>query len=581
MHKSPDADMKKHIGIIIALCVFAVQAVLVPKVGMSWDEPASFFIGRVNLKFWMTGNRQYLNDIKNKELYADSPFPYIYGEDIYPPFPFLVSSAVSYVFAEKLKLIGIYDAHHIGEVLIGSVGVWAMYGLALEAGLTVPIAVITTLMYTLYPSIWGPMRNDPKDLPLLAMLVTASYFFLRFLKAWQAKNYRSTWISGLLFAVTFGLAECSKPTAAVFVAYAGIWMILASVRSGEFRKKILPFGPFFAAILSMGIIAVLVFLFAWPWLWEDPVGRLNTVWSFFRTVGYNMPVLFFGQTYRAGISVPKIYPYAILLFQTPVLITILALTGTAWAIWNYVRKGMVLPFLFVIWFWVGISRFLLPNFIIYQYVRHFIDVMPAFFILAGYGIAAVVRGVARLDLRFNLPADKAGIKDLRIILNGLKLKQVVTGVIAVVIIGHEIIISVQFFPYETVYFNFLVGGTKAVSANSWSDIGYPSSIKESMEFIARDSKENPILVYPCAMGHVAMFYTTPNMKLIKATEYAKYTMVPNSPSWFGDALKINKALHETAYVVRRAGADLFYVFRYTQPIGSRCGWETVTTYEYQ
>jgi hypothetical protein len=241
----------------------------------------------------------------------------------------------------------------------------------------------------------------------------------------------------------------------------------------------------------------------------------------------------------------------------------------------------VLPILFVVWFWVGISRFLIPTFIIYQYVRHFIDVMPAFFILSGYGIHLVVSRITchvSRDIKIDFGFKK---HDVRIRFDVFKLRHIVTGIIAMVIIVHQILISVQFFPYETVYFNFLIGGTKSVSDNHWSDIGYPTSIKESMEFIARDSGGADVPIYPCAMGHVAMFYTTPAMKLIKATEYAKYTFVANSPSWFGDAIKFNKNIHEAAYTVRRAGADLFYVFRYTAPVGYRCGYETVTTYEYQ
>jgi len=158
----------KHLGIYLAAVIFVVQLILLPHVGMSWDEPSSFFIGRVNLKFWMTGNRAYLNDIKNKKLFADSPFPYIYGEDIYPPFQFLVSSAISYVFAEKLHLTDVITAHHAGELIIAAFGIWAMYGLAVEVGLTSAVAAGVTVIYSLYPTIADQMRSDAKDVPLMS-----------------------------------------------------------------------------------------------------------------------------------------------------------------------------------------------------------------------------------------------------------------------------------------------------------------------------------------------------------------------------------------------------------------------------
>ena len=103
--------MKKYIGVLLAILVFCVQLMLIHGAGLTWDEPSSFFFGRANLKFWLTGNRAYLNDIKSKTLYADSPFFYLFGEDVYPPFPFVVASSFSYVFAEHLHLLTFLDAH--------------------------------------------------------------------------------------------------------------------------------------------------------------------------------------------------------------------------------------------------------------------------------------------------------------------------------------------------------------------------------------------------------------------------------------------------------------------------------------
>ena len=81
--------MKRYTGVLIAIVVFVIQSVLSLRVGASWDEPASFFVGQANLKFWETGNRAYLNPQKNKDLLAKSPIKYNNGEIIYRPFPLL------------------------------------------------------------------------------------------------------------------------------------------------------------------------------------------------------------------------------------------------------------------------------------------------------------------------------------------------------------------------------------------------------------------------------------------------------------------------------------------------------------
>jgi hypothetical protein len=105
-------------------------------------------------------------------------------------------------------------------------------------------------------------------------------------------------------------------------------------------------------------------------------------------------------------------------------------------------------------------------------------------------------------------------------------------------------------------------------------------VKEAMEFIAQDSKGKPTLVYPCLLGHLAVLYAAPNVKLTRQPELGNYTIIPNSPSWFEGALEFAKTHHEKVYTVRRAGADIFYVLRYSSAVGWRCGWETVTNYEY-
>jgi hypothetical protein len=556
--------MKKYLGIYLAVIIFIIQLILLPRVGLSWDEPSSFFVGRANLKFWMTGNRAYLNDLKNKQLFADSPFPYIYGEDIYPPFQFLVSSATSYVFAEKLHLTDVVTAHHAGELFIASLGIAAIYGLAVEVGLTPLIAGATAIIYSLYPTIAQQMRNDAKDVPLMSLLVVAAYFFVKTISAWRKKRgFFPVWGNGILFAVFLGLAQGTKPTAVIFVPIFIIWIIISSLVNKQFGKSLRPLGPLLVLALTLGVIAVAVFFLVWPWLWDDPVNKLLSAWSFFKTVGYNMPVLYFGQLYHAGINLPREYPFVILLILSPIELTVLALIGVVWGVRELILKRSVYPVLFVIWFFIGIGRFLIPGVLIYARIRHFIDAMPAYFILAGFGALALIRVV------------KLYAKDIRV------LRHIVLVLTLGVVMVHELYISITFFPYEVSYFNAIVGGARRVSSNYLFDIGTESSVKEAMEVIKKDSAGKPVLVYPCLLGHVAASYTTQTVKLTSTTINGNYTFVPNAASWFNGAMLFDRVNHKLLYTVRRAGADLFYVYKYTAPSGWRCGWETESNYVYE
>lgn len=554
----------KHLGLYIAILIFIIQLILLPRVGMSWDEPSSFFVGRANLKFWLTGNRAYLNDLKNKQLFADSPFPYIYGEDIYPPFQFLVSSATSYVFAEHLHLLDVPTAHHMGELFTATLGVAAMYGLAVEVGLTTVVASAVTVIYALYPTIADLMRNDAKDIPLMSLLVVTAYFFVRTLSAWRKKRGPlAVWGSGILFAVFFGLSEATKPTAAIFVPIVLVWLVVAAGLNKQFAKSLRPVGPLIILTVSLAALAVLIFFLSWPWLWEDPVHRLYWAWVFFKTVGYNMPTLYFGVTYHAGVYLPHEYPFIILLIQSPIELSILALIGILWALYRLIHVRSVYPALFVIWFFISMGRFLLPGFIIYARVRHFIDAMPAYFILAGFGAQTLYYWVKEHLAKISFAP-----------------YLVLVATLGVVIV-HEAYISVTYFPYESSYFNAIVGGARTVADKYLFDIGPSNAVKEAMAAIAKDSNGAATLVYPCLLGHVAMSYTTPTVKVTSITENAQYTFVPNAMSWFDGAMTFDRKLHTLIYTVRRAGADLFYVYKYKYNNGWRCGWETSSNYVYQ
>ena len=551
-------------GVYLAVLVFTIQAILLPRVGLSWDEPSSFFVGRSNLKFWLTGNRAYLTDIKNKKLFTDSPFPYIYGEDTYPPFPFLVASATSYIFAENLHLVNVIVAHHLGELVIAALGVWAIYGLATEVGLTALTASAVTLVYALYPTIVDLTRNDAKDVPLMSLLIVASYFFIRTIKAWRtSRKPRLVWGWGLCFALFFGLAEASKPTAAIFVPIVLVWLIVAMLVNKKFAKSIQPLGPLIVLGVSCIVLAIGIFFLVWPALWDNPIVKLGWVWAFFRTVGYNMPVLYFGNVYRAGKNLPREYSFIMLLIQSPIELSILAVVGMLWAVYKFIRKSLVYPMLFVVWFFISLGRFLIPGVLIYEHVRHFIDGMPAYFILAGFGAQAIVVWAKEHLKHFTF------VPYLVMVLT-----------LGVVII-HEMYISITYFPYESSYFNAIVGGAHHVADTYLFDIGPSSGVKEAMEAIAKDSGGAQTLVYPCLLGHVAMSYTTPTMKLTATTINGNYTFVPNAMSWFDGAMVFDRDNHQLVYTIRRAGADLFYVYKYKSASGWRCGWETESNYVYQ
>lgn len=546
--------INKYPGVLLTVVFLFSQLLVLPSVGMTWDEPSSFFFGRAMIRYYQTGDRGYLTDSEywNAERFSREPFQYIYGEDVYPPFPFIVASLTSLVFAENVGLLSSPVAHHLGLLLLNTLGVYGMYRVGLLLGFSKFTAVLVMLLYATYPSLLGHMRNDAKDGPVVTMVVLTVWSFLSFV---QHSQRPSIGVLGraILTGIVLGLAGATKPTTAIMVPILGLWFVLAKLIG---RKQISSSIPVVGMGVSIsGIVALVTMILAWPWLWDDPVGRLWQVWSFFQGVGMHMLTLYFGQIYKAGLDLPWHYPLGILSVQTPESTLILFILGIVMGTYLVVKKRNMYALLCLVWIVIGMGRFFVPGVLIYAKVRHFIDVMPAFFLLIG----------VLLNYRVNF--------------NRVVKKIVVSLAVAALI--QQLYISLTHMPYEPSYFNSLVGGTRNAAEKRLFDVEYwASGVRDAMVWIDKQHTEDePALVYACAMAHLALFYETPRVKVTSVPERAQYTIVPNSASWFSGALNFLSATHETAYIIERQGAPLFYVFKHTVPIGWRCGWETKMIYE--
>jgi len=563
--------LKKYWGILAIGLFFVLQALSLPSVGMTWDEPSSFFFGRTPIHFYLSGgNREYVTDANYKDpnLFSRDPFQYIYGEDVYPPFPFIVASKISLLFAEKIPLMSSEVAHHLAFVIIGSLGVLAMYGIGRLLGWSQWLATGIALLYGTYPTIVAQMRNDAKDVPLMSMLVICVYFVLLMLKS--IKNHqRMFFLSSILASITFGLGVASKPTAVIILPILGVWFALAFALFPKFRREIGRVSWVLASLFVLLPLSVLTFFLTWPWLWDDPVGKLTSVWNFFKVVGRFMPTLYLGTVYTAGRDLPWHYPLGILLLQTPISVVFVGICSLIFVLLLIVKKRDAWSLLFLVWIALGMGRFFVPGVLIYAKIRHFIDVMPAFFVVIGIALHTVSTW-KWLAAPLSLPH-----------LGTRTVGKIVSGVVVAILLLEQGYIVVTHFPYEPSYFNAFIGGTKNVAQKKLFDIEYwASGVKDAMKYI--DSQTKPgekSMVYACTMAHLALFYETPKVVVTGNPIGATYTLVPNSASWFGGVESYMRQNHELVYTISRSGGDLFYVYKHKSFSGWNCGQETSMVYE--
>lgn len=538
---------------VVVSCYLIIQLVAIFFVGFTWDEPSMYFVG---VRTWQHFRQLPPTDdisFSHLSIPEDGPYRYAWGAKHYPSLLPTISLISAKFFHETLDLIPRHVAHHLPLVFFGSLGVYAVGRIALLAGLGPIVAVITSLLYGLYPTIIGQMRNDVKDAPLAASLAIMVWgLFEVYHRLGNSRNASVRLLVVLISTgVAIGVALAVKMTA-VFTLLAVVVFTLTLVFFPSGRKRIFPLPRSMVSILIVILLAGSTLYLSWPSIWIDPVKRILENLDFFSRVGYGLGVLYWGHVYQAGINLPWHYPWVILFSQTPPTLMLLLFVGVGYSWWLAIRKRDPLPLFFSIWFAVVLGRFLYPGMIIYAKVRHIIDSIVPLSILAGYGVVA-----------FNRISVPIGNRRLYV---GL--------VIGLIAIAHSAWISIRFFPYEPSYFSELVGGIKSADKEQISDIEYwGSSVFEAVNWLQKT--DSSAVIYACGMGHLAKYYISGDMRVTGNALEATYIILPNSPSYFGAALTSTKENHQRVHTIQRNGTDLLYVFQrnFANPIW-QCGPES-------
>ncbi|MEK7800866.1 MAG: glycosyltransferase family 39 protein, partial [Pseudomonadota bacterium] len=342
----------------IALALFGILftiGVLTRSPSMvTWDEPENYYVGRV-----------YLNTLTGGDMPQALPFRSETHWERYPPFAITIASMSSRVLSETLHITNPIDAHHIAVIGFAALGAVATYGIAVELGLTVSVAVIAAVVVFFSPIYFGHAHTNPKDIPQAAMFTLAVYAGL---VAFRKKTYTAYICAGLVW----GCALATKLNALFVPIILCLWFFLKNHTHtpGVWVKCA-------RQAVLYGCSGLITLLILWPWLASDPVKHVGQIVQYIGEVGRGLPVLFFGHLYHGGIDVPWWYAPTMVLMQTPPVVLVLVAIGMLGS------KKRVLP---LVWFIVVFARYLDPHTIIYNGVRHVMEVFGAVALLAGMGL---------------------------------------------------------------------------------------------------------------------------------------------------------------------------------------------------
>ncbi|MCJ7435753.1 MAG: hypothetical protein MUO77_19915, partial [Anaerolineales bacterium] len=247
--------------------------------------------------------------------------------------------------------------------------------------------------------------------------------------------------------------------------YAAILITYYALRNNG--KKAIPF------LIIYTITALFTTYITWPYLWADPIHHFLESLRVMSAFPFDQTVLFQGELYPAA-DLPISYVPTLLRLQLTEPLLILFAFGLIISINHFINKDRSTLVLFFFWFLLPITGIIVSGNTLYDNFRQLFFLLPPLFILAGLTLDYLFRKItttsARLFVLFLLS---------------------VSGIVS----------AIQLHPYEYVYYNAFVGGTRGAFRNFEMDY-WDTSFAEAAQYINQVAPQNAKVI---VIGAVDLF----------------------------------------------------------------------------
>jgi hypothetical protein len=363
---------------------------------------------------------------------------------------------------------------HLVNFLAFQVGLYFFYLLCLRWMRPWAAFGATALMST-QPVLWEHAFINPKDPPFLVFFLIALELGFRMAESLAHPQPGETKLQTfkyiLLPAIFLGLTANIRVLGPLAALLAGLYFL--SLRRPARIWWYLPYG----------LIAFLVMVITWPFLWEAPLGKFLEVVRFMSDNPTTLQVYFYGSLYPAN-ALPLRYLPTLLLITLTEPVWLLAGLGLIVAASKAKRRrlawGSFLPALG--WFVIPFVYVLLRRPPMYDGFRHFLFIVPPLFVLAGIALDTMFQWVQKEWLQ-------------------------VTITLALLLPG--ILPAIQLHPYQYTYYNQFVGGTGEASLRYETDY-WLTCYKEAVEQLIPVAVE-PINLFVRREFYIAAYYAPANI----------------------------------------------------------------------
>ena len=478
-------------GLIALLFLFAVATFR--EYGISNDEDVQHRYGAMIIAYYTSG-------LSDRSLFEFENL-YLYGG------LFDVVAAL----LEKALPFDRYLIRHLLSGLIGVAGIAATFATArLIAG---PRAGFIAAAALAVCGPWiGAMFNHTKDIPFAAAMIGATYFLLRISRELPHPQWRHVLGFGLLLGAALGL----RVMGLLLVGYAGIAVLLAAAWAPRTASRIYPtcgesrhaasriyptcgerrLEFLVGSALRMMpafVLGYLIMIVFWPWAALSPLNPVRAIVSF-ADFHYQIGTIFADRIYNMA-EVPWWYVPGYLAIRLPVVILGGAVVALPFLLMrpSYFRRRKILLIAFIAAFPLALEMILEgPAF---SGVRHYSFLIPPLAVLAAFGFDAALRSIPLAAMRAAAMAAIAGV----FLWEGATL--------------------VRLHPYESMHYNFLVGGLEGASRQYVMDYWLnmlPEAMRELRAYLdkieARDGVRRTYSVGICGEKFAFEHYADARMR---------------------------------------------------------------------
>lgn len=477
------------IGAGISLVYLLIHLVIMNDYGLSWDFHYHLYAGLYHLGFSVPK----ITD--PSPVPFTSPDPRLTLLDPFGPFTQIIPALSYALFYQIWHILPPDSAYNLPMIIFGSAGIGVLFFFLLEL-FSFPIAFFSSLFLSLTPNYFGYLHTNMKDIPNAVAFTLALYLF------WRLVVYKR--IKDLILAVlSFAFAFNIKINSIMIPIVCFIWYGIT------YFKKVTHI------IFLYFILAPVAAILLWLPFWPDPIGKLRQLPSFYSQNTLHMPVLFLGQIVRSGVNISWIYPYVYIIITTPLPILIFILFGLSISLYQGIAKKNGKYFLLILWFFVPLLRYMSPKASAIDGVRHFMEVVYPLASFAGIGWVFLSQAIEKKIGNMHWKALQ-GIVLLHIIIFLFLIKNLV-----------------MYHPYQTSFFNSLIGGIAGAQGKFDIDF-WATPQKEAVLWLNKHASYGAYIHIVMAQSSAAVYIRDDLLKNLNTRDMftSDYTVILNRQSFF-------------------------------------------------